>query len=91
MVQCCDEWAMSYNHSRDVLIGTIAPVNSQHYLHALVLHGQLFGHWRQVNTIEFSVYRPLNTRYRAALRRAIEAYGNFMGTTFETIESSLPV
>jgi hypothetical protein len=88
LVQGYDECVVSYSESKDVLLGQLAsremlrdrPV----FMHAILLDGQLIGHWRPVPKgkrviVETSLYRPLERAERQALDAAIARYVRFKG------------
>jgi hypothetical protein len=88
LVQGYDECVVSYSESKDVLLGPLVsremlrdrPV----FMHAVLLDGQLIGHWRQSPpgkrvVIESSLYRPLERAERQALDAAIARYVGFKG------------
>ena len=54
--------------------------------HALLVDGQVVGHWRHVPkarsvVIETALYRPLRRAETSALDAAVERYGAFLGVT----------
>jgi hypothetical protein len=53
-VQGYDEYVMSYNESRDVLLrpepASVRPLDRTAFHHAILLDGRLIGHWRHVST-----------------------------------------
>ncbi|MDQ5875189.1 MAG: winged helix DNA-binding domain-containing protein, partial [Actinomycetota bacterium] len=54
------------------------------FTHAVLLDGQLIGHWRHVRkrnsvVVETSFYKPLDRLEAQALDAAVERYGRFMG------------
>jgi hypothetical protein len=88
LVQGYDECIMSYSESKDVLLEPLAtaemPWDTAAFTHAILLDGQLIGHWRPLAKkssvrIETSLYRPLNRIESKALDAAVERYGRFMG------------
>ena len=83
LVQGYDECLMSYSESRDVLVGS-APAQAAALMHAVLLDGQLIGHWKRTEKkdaveIETSMYRSLSGVEREALQRSAERYGRFLG------------
>ena len=88
LVQGLDEYIMSYSESRDVLLGSLGADAAARiaivFVHAVLLDGQLIGHWRPVSgrdsvVIEASLHRRLSRVEEKALRAAVERYGRFLG------------
>ena len=83
LVQGYDECIMSYRESKDVLRRPDATgVDTVVYTHAVLLDGQVVGHWRRAPSaksvaIETSLYRPLDHAEEAALDGAIERFRQF--------------
>jgi hypothetical protein len=88
LVQGYDESIMSYSESKDVLSAPMAPAirgEKVMFTHAILLDGQLIGHWRPVSkkkevVVETSLYRPLDRVEAQALASAVERYGRFLGS-----------
>jgi DNA glycosylase AlkZ-like len=88
LLQGYDEYVIAYSESRDVLdIGRLArvtPAGETMYTHAIVLDGQVVGHWRRRLTartmaIDMQLGRPLDGDEQAALDAAVERYARFVG------------
>ena len=87
LVQGYDEIVMSYSESRGLLTGGAAysPIAvSSPYLHAVLADGILIGHWRHRlgrdnAAIDTALRRGLNRRETAALRTAVNRYGDYLG------------
>lgn len=93
LVQGYDECIMSYGESKDVLSAPLAPAipgERVMFTHAILLDGQLIGHWRLVSkknavVVETSFYRPLDSVEAQALDAAVERYGRFLGVPAEVM------
>lgn len=93
LVQGYDECIMSYGESKDVLSAPMAPPipgERVMFTHAILLDGQLIGHWRPVSkknavVVETSFYRPLDRVEAQALDAAVERYGRFLGVPAEVM------
>jgi hypothetical protein len=90
LLQGYDEYVMSYSESRDVLdrqgLAGVAPPGQSLLLHAVLVDGQVIGHWlrrpnRQQVVIEVQLARRLTHEEEAALDAAVERYGRFVGLT----------
>jgi hypothetical protein len=88
LVQGYDEYVMFYSESKDVLFGSrrrqSRALRETTFLHAILLDGQLLGHWRhalekKAVVVETSLDRPLVRGEARALDAAVERYGRFMG------------
>lgn len=87
LIQGYDELIMSYSESRGVIVpdGAALPVlNTDHYLHALLIDGVLAGHWRhQLTThdavVQVEPIREWSTAERRAVAAAIDDYGRYLG------------
>jgi hypothetical protein len=60
------------------------------FTHAILLDGQLIGHWRPVSkksavVVEASFYRTLDRVEAQALEAAVERYGRFLGVPAEVM------
>lgn len=97
LVQGYDECIMSYSESKDVLSAPMAPSipgERVMFTHAILLDGQLIGHWRPVSNknavvVETSFYRPLDRVEARALEAAVERYSRFLGVPAEVIRPRL--
>ena len=83
LVQVYDECVMSYSESRDVLAGSV-PNQESPFMHAVLLDGQLIGHWKRTESrgsieIETSFLRSLNRAETRALHKAVDRYRRFLG------------
>ena len=76
LIQAYDEYVMSYGESKDVLRASVRPasraVNRNVYLHAVLLDGQLIGHWKAVLkandvTVSAALYRDLSKAETVAM------------------------
>jgi hypothetical protein len=97
LVQIYDEYVMGYSESRDLIQragGTLdlyqGPVPS---LHAILLDGQVIGHWRAVMSsrsvaIETQLARSLDDAEARALAEAVDRYGRFMDCPVNLISGS---
>lgn len=80
LVQCYDEYIMSYSESRDVLgVGTL---ERSEFVHFILLDGHRIGRWRHQlgkagAEVQTSLDRPLKARETAALQSAIRRYQQF--------------
>ena len=86
LVQGYDECIMSYSESKDVLSAPMAPAIPDEkvlFTHAILLDGQLTGHWRHLSkkevVVETSLYRPLDRVEAQGLDAAVERFGRFLG------------
>ena len=92
LVQCYDECIMSYSESKDVLrprVGGKANLTNGGFFHAILLDGQLAGHFRLTGNdgkvcFNARLYRPLRRTERRALDAAVERYGRFAGVSLHT-------
>ena len=76
LIQGYDEYVMSYGESKDVLRASVRPasraVNRNVYLHAVLLDGQLIGHWKSMLkandvTVSAALYRDLSKAETVAM------------------------
>jgi hypothetical protein len=90
LVQGYDEIVMSYGETKDVLFawmeGEVTPADRPAFLNAILLDGNLIGHWRPVGrgkeiVVDVSFYRSLDEGEARALDAGVERYGRFVGTT----------
>src|SRR5688572_18762368 len=88
LIQAYDEYVMSYSESKDVLRssspGMWGAVNVNMYLHAVLLDGQVIGHWRyslraKDVRVEAALYRELTSAEAAALDAATKRFGDYLG------------
>ena len=89
LIQGYDEYVMSYSDSKDVLRSshgrvTSRAINPNIYLHAVLLDGQLVGHWRHVRrakdvTVETVLYRKLEKAETSAMDVAVKRFGDCFG------------
>jgi len=88
LIQAYDEYVMSYSESKDVLQSsspvTSGAVNVNMYLHAVLLDGQVIGHWRHSHgakdvTVETALYRELTRAEVAAMDAATKRFGGYFG------------
>ena len=89
LIQGYDEYVMSYSDSKDVLRSsdgrvTSRAINPNVYLHAVLLDGQLVGHWRHVRrakdvTVETVLYRKLEKAETSAMDVAVKRFGDCFG------------
>ena len=92
LVQGYDECIMSYSESKDVLrVPAASGDQPAPFNHAVLLDGQVIGHWRHVPkarsvVIETSLYRPLRRAETSALDVAIARYGAFLGVSVSRLE-----
>lgn len=94
LLQGYDEY-FTYNESKRVfdaagLAGKVPPGTAL-FVHALVIDGQVAGHWRRVQSgkqraIEVQLVRPVTRREHAAIEAAIERY-----TEFTKVEARLEI
>jgi hypothetical protein len=99
LLQAYDEYVVAYRESRDVLdvdeLGGVVPGGGMMFLHALVLDGQVIGHWRRQLTktsvvIETQLARPPATTETAAVEDAISRYAAFVGLPPDWTLASAP-
>jgi hypothetical protein len=88
LMQGYDEYVIAYSESRDLLdierLGGLVPAGQAMYTHAVVLNGQVVGHWRRqvgarAMTLELQLARRLRGAEAAALQEAITRYAEFVG------------
>jgi hypothetical protein len=89
LIQAYDEYVMSYSDSKDVLRSNLARVRSRAinpnvYLHAILLDGQLVGHWRHMRrskelVLETALYRTLGKTETSAMDVAVRRIGDCFG------------
>lgn len=89
LVQGYDEIVMSYSETRGLLTGGAAysPIAiTSPYLHTILADGILVGHWRHrlardSAAIDTALRRELNRPETAALRVAVDRYGDYLGVS----------
>ncbi|MDQ3342416.1 MAG: winged helix DNA-binding domain-containing protein [Actinomycetota bacterium] len=88
LLQGYDEYVMGYGESRGVLdvagLARIVPGGGPMFTHAVILDGQVVGHWRRVPkpktvAVEVQLAMPLAGAQSAALDDAVARYGRFVG------------
>jgi hypothetical protein len=88
LLQGYDEYVMSYSETRDVLdvggLAGVTPAGEHLHLHAVLVDGQVIGHWRRRPharrvVLDVQLARALAADERAALEAAVERYGEFAG------------
>jgi hypothetical protein len=93
LLQGYDEYIVAYSESRDVLdiqeLARLTPPGRTMYTHAIVLDGQVVGHWRRrltatAMTIDVQLARRLDRGEQSALDDAVERYGRFVGLPVST-------
>ena len=98
LVQIYDELVMGYSDSRDALRPpdiSDPPSVSTPLMHAVLLDGQLIGHWKDIHTkegvtVETSLFRSLKPVEEKALGHSVERYGRFIGTTARLVTAIRP-
>ena len=87
LMQGYDEYIVAYTESRDALWADGAtaagPALRPPFTHAVIVDGQLAGHWRRVPdvrklVVEVQLYRALKAREKRALDAAAERYRAFI-------------
>jgi hypothetical protein len=88
LLQGYDEYAIAYSESRDALAidgqaGSVLGGDAM-FTHAVVLDGQVIGHWRRRSSgrtvaIDVQLGRTLDATARSALDDAVQRYGDFVG------------
>ena len=87
LLQGYDEYIMGYNETKDVIGagggGWIAPGRPP-MTHALMIDGQITGHWRRNQspravTIDLQLYRALEAWEHESVEAAVQRYGAFVG------------
>ena len=88
LLQVYDEYVIAYRQSRDLLdvdgLAAALPGGQVMFLHALILDGQVIGHWRRqltttTLTVETQTARPLSPSEAKAVDAAVTRYGAFVG------------
>ena len=78
---------IAYSESEELdvqLLAALRPAGWGMYTHAVVLDGQVIGHWRRrlttkAMTIDMQLARPVGDAERSALDDAVGSYGRFVG------------
>jgi hypothetical protein len=91
LLQAYDAYIVGYSETKHLLnlSGIAKPLGARTlYLGVVVLDGQIAGHWKRtiaMRSVRFDValYRPLKGARAAALQRAADAYGAFLGLPAE--------
>jgi hypothetical protein len=86
LVQGYDEVVMSYSESKDVLHGTGGALGDTPLLHAILLDGQVIGHWKPVHKsrsvqVQTQWYRKLSAAERTAFTAALDRFADYHGVT----------
>ena len=96
LVQGYDELIMSYFESRRLLApaGVLPVPDWTSYLHAILIGGQLAGHWRhQIGknsaVVEVQLRHPLKATERTELDAAVGRYGDYLGVPTTLAEPEL--
>lgn len=89
LIQGYDEYVMGYSASRDVIdlegLASSLPIGARSmFTHAILVNGQVLGHWRRTltaksMTIEVQLARRFSDAETAALQDAVERYAAFVG------------
>lgn len=96
VLQVYDEYVVAYRESRDLLdIDHLAgrlPGGQVMFLHAVILDGQVVGHWRRQLTktsviVETQMARPLSGPEAAAVEEAVARHGAFVGLPADWVRS----
>jgi len=83
LLQGYDEYIISYSESREVMFPPAAPRRDPVFMHAILLDGELIGHWRHALkrdqvVIETRLHRRLGSGAARALEAAVELYGRYL-------------
>ena len=90
LLQVYDEYVVAYRESRDLLdldhLAGRLPGGQVMFLHALILDGQVIGHWRRQMTktsviVETQLARPLDAAETTAVEDAVTRHAAFVGLT----------
>lgn len=84
LVQCYDEYVMSYSESREFMTGGHDALTADAYYHGILVDGRLAGRWRhqlgrREATVQAQLLRPLSRREAAGLDEAVARYGEYLG------------
>lgn len=88
LLQGYDEYVNAYSESKDVFdiegLARVVPQGQTMFTHAVLLDGQVVGHWRrrltrEAMTIDVQLAALLDGAGRDALDDAVERYGRFVG------------
>lgn len=97
LIQGYDEYVMSYSESRDIIHSggpmLAGPINPNVYLHAVLLDGQLAGHWRFVQkpkqvVAEVALFRPFDKAETTALEAATARLGEYFGVPASWVKAA---
>ena len=97
LLQAYDEYIVGYSETKRLLnlSGIARPLSDRTlYLGVVVLDGQIAGHWKRTigtRSVRFdaALYRPFKGARAAALHRAAEAHGAFLGLPVEVATTRL--
>jgi Winged helix DNA-binding domain len=98
LLQGYDEYAIAYSESRHVLdIGGYAGSvlgGAAMFVHAVLLDGQVIGHWRRRTegkavVVDIQLGRPIDAGETAALDDAVQRYGGFVGLPTKLLRPDL--
>lgn len=99
LLQVYDEYVIAYRESRDILdVDQLAgqlPGGRVMFLHAVILDGQVIGHWRRQITktavvVETQILRPLGKAEAAAVEEAVARHAAFMGLPADWVPADGP-
>jgi hypothetical protein len=88
LLQGYDEYVNAYSESNEVFdvegLARVVPPGQTMFTHAVLLDGQVVGHWRrrltrEAMTIDVQLAVPLDRAGRDAVDEAVERYGRFVG------------
>ncbi len=88
LLQAYDEYVNAYSESKDVFdvegLARVVPPDRTMFAHAVLLDGQVVGHWRrrlarEAMTIDVQLAVTLDGAGRDAVDDAVERYGRFVG------------
>jgi hypothetical protein len=97
LLQGFDEYLVAYRETKDVFLAAglldVAPIPRPPLTHALVMDGQLVGHWQRrlgarPPAIELQLLRPLDPDEQDALAREVERYAGFIGQPLRLVSAS---
>ena len=99
LLQVYDEYVIAYRESRDILdVDQLAgrlPGGQVMFLHAVILDGQVIGHWRRQITktavvVETQILRPLSKAETAAVEVAVTRHAAFVGLPADWVSAYGP-
>ena len=97
LIQGYDEYVMSYSESKDVIRSggpvVSGPFDLNTYLHAVLVDGQLAGHWRLVRkpkeiVVEAVLLRPFAEAETAAMNASVSRLGQYFGVPATWIKAA---